>query len=292
MKYENYIDDYKEYMEYIGKSEVTVETYLNNCKWFFNSIDKDVEDIKKSDINRFMMEYKKTHSHSSLELIINSLSSFFKVVAEELELIEENPVKDIKLPKRKVEQNHHMALTKDEIMGIIRQCKNSREKAMIMLMFQTGVRFKEIANLTLEQYNNRDEDNGILLVETKGGKPRMIYLSNNVCKVIDEYISTIRKDGEWLFVSNTGKKMERKCMSNTLKVLAKRSGLSEEKVIKISNHCLRASYASYLLNETNTPISLVSASMGHSDISTGSVLLKHYYNIDNNKVENIMTNII
>src|SRR5574344_667283 len=178
MNLNDYIKSYTEYAEYIDLSANSIHTYIENVTKFFNAVNKNVEDIKKSDINLYLMKYKDGHAYSTLELMVRSLSSFYNIIINELQLADmENPTVGIKLPRRKEEQEHHMVLKKDEIMDLIHCAKNIREKAMLMFMFNTGVRFVEIRNVTLDMYKNRDENNAINLVITKGMKPRTVSLS-------------------------------------------------------------------------------------------------------------------
>lgn len=287
MNLNDYIKSYTEYAKYIDLSTKTIQTYTENIERFFVSVNKNVEDIRKADINLYLMKYKDDHAYSTLELAVRSLSSFYNIILNELQLINmTNPAADIKLPRNKEEQEHHMVLKKNEVMALIHNAKNIREKAMLMFMFNTGVRFCEISNVTLEMYMNRDKNNGIDLVITKGMKPRTIYLSDNTCKVIDGYITNMRKNGcEYLFVSNHGTQMDKQSCSRTWKCLAKRAGFDDEKIAKLSNHCLRASYASYCLNDLEVPILSVASSMGHSK---PDVTLEHYYKKDEKKIEGFM----
>ena len=287
MNLNGYIKSYTEYAEYIDLSANSIHTYIENVTKFFNAVNKNVEDIKKADVNMYLMKYKDGHAYSTLEIMVRSLNSFYNIILDELQLIDMvNPVVGIKLPKRKEEQEHHMVLVKDEVMVLIHNAKNIREKAMLMFMFNTGVRFCEISNVTLDMYLNRDSNNAIDLVITKGMKPRTVYLSENTCKVIDKYISDMRKDGcEYLFVSNQGTKMDKQSCSRTWKCLAKRAGFDDEKIAKLSNHCLRASYASYCLNDLEVPILAVASSMGHKK---PDVTLEHYYKADSEKIEGFM----
>lgn len=287
----NYIDSYREYAEYIELSAKSIDTYIENVAKFFNAVDKNVEDIKKADVNMYLMKYKDGHACSTLEIMVRSLSSFYNIILDELQLTDMvNPMVGIKLPKRREEQEHHMVLVKDEVMALIHNAKNIREKAMLMFMFNTGVRFCEISNVTLDMYLNRDNNNAIDLVITKGMKPRTVYLSNNTCEVIDKYIADMRKDDcEYLFVSNQGTKMDKQSCSRTWKCLAKRAGFTDEKIAKLSNHCFRASYASYCLNDLEIPILAVASSMGHSK---PDVTLEHYYKKDEKKMESFMKEIV
>ena len=67
--------------------------------------------------------------------------------------------------------------------------------------------------------------------------------------------------------------------------MAKRVGFDDEKIAKLSNHCLRASYASYCLNDLEVPILAVASSMGHKK---PDVTLEHYYKADSEKIEGFM----
>ena len=173
-------------------------------------------------------------------------------------------------------------------MTIIRHAKNVREKAMIMLYFTTGIRYCELSNITLEQYQNR-VDGKITLEVTKGSKERDIYISDSVASVIDEYINTIRKDGKWLFMSNQSTQIDGQSFSRTLKCLARRADLDDEIVTKISNHCLRSSFASYNINN-GTPVAVVAKAMGHK--SGISVVLNNYYHENKEDVKNMMLSMV
>lgn len=289
MTLNDYIISYTEYAHYIDLAENSISTYIDNIVKFFNAIDKNVEDIRKSDINLYLMKYKDGHAYSTLELMVRSLSSFYNVIINELQLIDmENPTVGIKLPRRKEEQEHHIAISKDDIMTIIRHAKNVREKAMIMLYFTTGIRYCELSNITFEQYQNRVEGK-ITLEVTKGSKERDIYISDSVASVIDEYINTIRKDGKWLFMSNQSTQIDGQSFSRTLKCLARRADLDDEIVTKISNHCLRSSFASYNINN-GVPVPLVAKAMGHK--SGVSVVLNHYYNENKEDIKDMMMSMV
>lgn len=287
MNLNDYIKSYIKYANYIDLAKNSIETYTNNIVKFFNAVNKPVDSIKRADINLYLMKYKDNHAYSTLEIMVRSLSSFYNVIINELQLVEmENPIIGVKLPRNHEEQEHHMVLKKDEVMALIHNAKNIREKAMLMFMFNTGVRFCEVSNVTLDMYMNRDENNAIDLVVTKGMKPRTVYLSDDTCKMVDKYITDMRKDGcEYLFVSNKGTKMDMQSCSRTWKCLAKRAGFNEDKIAKLSNHCFRASYASYCLNDLEIPILSVASSMGHSK---PDVTLQHYYKADNKKIEAFM----
>ena len=147
MNLNDYIKSYTEYANYIDLAKNSINTYTDNIIKFFNAVNKSIDNIKRSDVNLYLMEYKDNHAYSTLEIMVRSLSSFYNVIINELQLVDmENPTIGIKLPRNHEEQEHHIVLKKDEIMALIHNAKNIREKAMLMFMFNTGVRFCEISN--------------------------------------------------------------------------------------------------------------------------------------------------
>lgn len=141
-------------------------------------------------------------------------------------------------------------------------------------MFNTGLRIHELIALTVEQFNNRDEYNGIDLTVTKGSKERTIYLDEKTVNIINEYLA-VRKESEYnnLFISNGGKPMDASCIRKTLKNTARRSGkFTDEEIGSLCNHTLRHSFANEL-EKAGVPLETISNSMGHSSIQTTMIYL-------------------
>lgn len=295
MKYTSYLDEYLNYLSYMKVAEETQKNYIHNITRFFERCDIDVEELTKADVNKFFMNWLEEdgHKYSGLKLMKSSMCSFYRVVCDELGLTNNNPMVGVKLPSaRRIDDDkktkHHMAFSKQDVLALIHNAKNVRDRAVIAMLFQTGMRFVELSNITLEMYLNRDEEGCIHLTRTKGNKERNIYLSDTVVDYIEKYLPTRKNGSEWLFTSNTGVQLDRQSTSRMLKVTAKRAEFEEYKVKEISNHCMRASLASHLLNETDTPVMAVASTLGNSS----DVCLRHYYNKSEIKTCNVMKNVI
>ena len=144
-----------------------------------------------------------------------------------------------------------------------------RDKAAIELMYATGMRVSEVANLKL---NDLNLDMSFVKCTGKGQKERIIPLGTYALGALSRYINKVRphflkqKEQPCLFLSRLGKKMSRQTFWKTVKISAKKSGIKKE----ITPHTLRHSFATHLL-ERGADLRTVQEMLGHSDISTTQI---------------------
>ena len=266
------------------KSEKTRDEYLKSINYFLEFVNKDIIDITQRDVKLYMQSLNVSDSTYNNRLA--SISSLYKVLSYSPiteELIKINPTKDVF--RVSVKNKEKKPLTQDEERALLQNCKNKRVYAILLLMLSNGLRIDELINLKLEQYVNRDEDNGIKLVHTKRSKIRMTYLNDNVIRAIDDYL-TVRKDGcDFLFVSNSGETpLLRTSLTRTFKNIARRSNMfSEERIGQIAPHLMRCTCASALA-ENDIPVQVIQKILGHSDISC----TMKYVKTSNDSVRNAM----
>ena len=186
------------------------------------------------------------------------------------ELIERNPAEWLEAPA--VKNREKAALEASDVRAMVNAATNIRNKAIIMMLAQTGLRIHELSNITLEQYESRV--NNMLVICGKGDKDRLVGLSDETCELIDEYVATSRKNGcEYLFVGNQGNKLDGKNTSAMLKVTAKKAGIANWEDLHISNHTMRRTFAT-MMSEADVPIEVISKAMGHSGIQVTSRYVK------------------
>jgi len=253
------------------KSNNTIEKYLRDVNEFLNNINKSVKEIKRIDIKMYLGQ-KSNLSSSTISGILSSLKSFFSFLVLDLELLESDCTYSIKAPK--VKNRTKKTLTIEKAETLVDYSKNVRDRAIIYLLINSGIRVSELINLTLTQYNNRDEDDCITLL-CKGDKLGDVYLSERAIEYINDYLK-VRKESEFdnLFISNQNGKMDRQSMSRTWKTLARRSGIfNAEEISCISNHLMRATCAT-LLSDNGTPIETVQQVLHHSSPSTTARYIK------------------
>lgn len=267
------------------KSEKTRDEYLKGIRYFLDYVDnKNIAEITQRDVKMYMQSLNVSDSTYNNRLA--SISSLYKILSynpSTEDLITFNPTRDVF--RVTVKNKEKTPLTKDEEKALLQNCKNKRDYAILLLMLSNGLRIDELVNLKLEQYLNRDEDNGIKLVHTKRSKIRMTYLNDNVIRAIDDYL-TVRKDGcDFLFVSNSGETpLLRTSLTRTFKNIARRSNMfSEERIGQIAPHLMRCTCASALA-ENDVPVQVIQKILGHSDISC----TMKYVKTSNDSVRNAM----
>ena len=266
------------------KSEKTRDEYLKSINYFLEFVNKDIVDVTQRDVKLYMQSLDVSDSTYNTRLA--SISSLYKCLMYDVrteELVAVNPTYGV--IRVGVKNKKKDPLNNDEEKWLLQNAKNPRDYAFIMVMLNCGLRIDELCNLKLQQYLDRDENDGILLTHTKRSKERTIYLNDKVIDAIEEYLK-VRKDGEdTLFTSNSGTKLLRTSTSRTLKNIARRSGMfTEERISEISNHLCRKTMCSDMINK-GANIAVVQQLMGHSSIET---TIKSYTKIDTTNVASLM----
>ena len=245
----------------------TIEMYLKNINYFLESIgNKNILEITRKDVKQYMLALQTSDSTYNQRLA--SIRTLYKVLAY---ILDDENIIDVTfglVAISKVEHEHKIPLTELERKLILKHCKNDRDYAIVLTLLSSGIRISELIGLTLDDYNNRDENGKITLTITKGSKVRNIWLNEDVCKAIDKYLTT-RKicDYNNLFISNGGTPMLQSSCARTMKILAKRAGLDDDRIDKICCHTMRSSYASNLADK-GVSIQKIATAMGHSNIQT------------------------
>ncbi len=245
----------------------TIEMYLKNINYFLCDIDnKNILEITRKDVKQYMLALQTSDSTYNQRLA--SIRTLYKVLAY---ILDDENIIDVTfglVAISKVEHEHKAPLTELERKLILKHCKNTRDHAIVLTLLSSGIRISELIGLTLDDYNNRDENGKITLTITKGSKVRNIWLNEDVCKAIDKYLTT-RKicDYNNLFISNGGTPMLQSSCARTMKILAKRAGLDDDRIDKICCHTMRSSYASNLADK-GVSIQKIATAMGHSNIQT------------------------
>ena len=261
-------------------SDNTVDMYNKHIGYFLSYIgNKNILTITRKDVKGYMLSLKV--SDSTYNLSLSAIRTLYKILAY---LLDDEDVIDVTfglVSIRDAKTVHKIPLNEVEKSLMFKYCKNSRDYAIMLTLLSSGLRIHELISLTLNDYANRDEDGKIHLTITKGSKERDIWLNQNVCDAIDKYLLT-RKDTNCdnLFISNGGVPMDRSCCSRTLKTIARRAGLSEERVCKISNHCTRATKATDMAND-GYDIQTIATVLGHSNIQT---TFNSYIKMDESKI--------
>lgn len=285
MVMKNDISQFLSYLLFEKKySENTVKSYerdlLRFCDYFHNS---NIYSIDKNSMKRYINEIGEELEPRSLSRNISSLKSFFKYLKLS-KVISVNPMDMISNPK--IPRKLPKVLSEDDVFKLLdidlKTDFDYRNKAMIELMYGSGLRVSELINLNV---NDVDLDNDLVRVFGKGSKERVIPINDYAALSLKEYLLNHRKElfkhGEnnYLFLNNHGNKMTRQGFFKILKKIAVEKGIDTN----FSPHTLRHSFASHLL-KYGADLRSIQELLGHSDISSTQIythvsneMLKHNY---------------
>ncbi len=144
-----------------------------------------------------------------------------------------------------------------------------RDRAMLELLYATGLRVSELVSLRLSDLNLMA---GYLMTSGKGEKERLVPVGDSAGRALTEYLTTTRKaldrrgESRFLFLSRLGAKMSRQSFWNIIKKRALQAGIRK----RISPHTLRHSFATHLL-ENGADLRSVQLMLGHADLSTTQI---------------------
>jgi site-specific recombinase XerD len=229
------------------KCESTKMAYEKAIKDFLKYTEKELSEIKIQDLLEYKEYLLTRYADASVQLKLRAIDSCFRWLFENY-YIESNPTitranKSVALHKTIEPKRKKTYIPFADMEKLIRQGKNTRDKAIIATYLSTGVRVSELINLTLSDYAKKTP-----VIITKGGKPRCINFNASAQKYINDYLED-RKDSEYdnLFISNNHTPMTRESLNYMLKSLARRAGLPTD----ITNHSLRHTVASKVLQESD-----------------------------------------
>ena len=276
------IEDFISYLLFEKKySENTIKSYKRDLKKFqkyFNN--KNIKTINKKDIQNYIEYLGKELEEKSVSRNISTLKSFYKYQKMNKE-IDKNPMETITNPKLK--KTLPKVLSEEEVNKLLDINLNNdfdyRNKAMLELMYSSGLRVSELINLKV---NDIDLSNESVRIFGKGSKERIVPLNEYTVDALKIYITSHRKElfkhgeNDYLFLNNHGLKMTRQGFFKILKKIAK------EKIIKtdFSPHTLRHSFATHLL-KYGADLRSIQELLGHSDISSTQI----YTHISNEKLK-------
>lgn len=273
MKTLNLFETFLSYLEFEKEfSKNTIESYKNDLedfKEYLEFINKKPEELdKKNAFDYLIYLSRKKLKPSSLRRKISSIRSFYKFLIKE-ELIDRDPTLDLTFPKN--EKKLPQVLTVQEIERLINiipnnSLKGKRDRAIIELLYSSGLRVSEIINLKIKDI---DFNNNYLKCLGKGGKERIVPFGELAKSYILSYLEErdrYKIFSEYLFVNKRGDKLLRQQINNFLRIYSKKAKLKK----KVHPHMLRHSFATHLL-ERGADLRSVQELLGHVDISTTQI---------------------
>ncbi len=234
--------------------------------------DKSIDKADKADLLDFMA--KRVAAGAKPRSTARQLSSFrrfFRYIMRE-GLRDTDPTADIEMPR--IGRSLPKTLSEDEVEALLSAPNTDeplghRDRAMLELLYATGLRVSELINLKQSQINFNQ---GVLRIVGKGDRERLIPLTDESQRWIRDFIDGARmeilleRQTDYLFPTRRGDRMTRQAFWHIIKRYAEKAGIRK----KMSPHSLRHAFATHLLNR-GADLRVVQLLLGHSDLSTTQI---------------------
>jgi integrase/recombinase XerD len=265
---ESYKRDIKQYLEYLGEQG-------------FSSL----KDTKKLHIANYLFHLKQLgRAAATQSRTVVSIRAFYQFLLRE-RLVDQDPSTQVEIPK--LEKRLPNVLTIGEMEALLESPQTDtpsglRDKAMLELLYATGIRVSELISLDVDNVNL---DMGFVRCAGKASKERIIPLGGIAAEFVGSYIKTMRprllkqsREEQALFVSHLSTRITRQGFWKIIKRYA-----AETEIVKeITPHTLRHSFAVHLL-ENGADLRSVQEMLGHADISTTQI----YMQVNRNKMKEV-----
>ncbi|WP_299018932.1 site-specific tyrosine recombinase XerD [uncultured Photobacterium sp.] len=259
-----------------GLSENTLTSYRNDLKKLSDWIEKEklslatasVDDLQRYQQWLFDADYMQT----SRARMVSAIRRLYQYLHRE-KIREDDPSAMLvtpKLPKRLPKD-----ISEEQVDALLDAPDPNdpielRDKAMLELLYATGLRVTELVSLTMENVSLRQ---GVVRVTGKGDKERLVPMGENAIDWIEQFLESGRpqllgeKSSDVVFPSKRAKQMTRQTFWHRIKHYAVLAGIDSD---KLSPHVMRHAFATHLLNY-GADLRVVQMLLGHSDLSTTQI---------------------
>ena len=202
---------------------------------------------------------------------LSSFRRFYRYLLRE-GIRSEDPTAQIAMPK--IGRALPQSLTEEEVEALlaaplVSEPLGHRDRAMLEVLYATGVRVSELINLKMSQINLNQ---GVLRIVGKGDRERLIPLGDEAQDWVKEFVEgprieiLLERQTDYLFPTRRGDRMTRQAFWHIIKRYAKKAGVKK----KLSPHTVRHAFATHLLNN-GADLRVVQLLLGHSDVSTTQI---------------------
>ncbi|HHW32403.1 MAG TPA: site-specific tyrosine recombinase XerD [Clostridiaceae bacterium] len=281
----------KEYMNFLEKdkqlSHNTLQSYKRDIEQYLTYLQQinlnNISNTTKTTILTYLMYLqKKGRATSTVSRNLASIRSFYQFIAKN-KAIDHDPTSDLESPK--VEKKLPQILSTQEVELLLEQpkCKDLkgyRDKAMLELLYATGIRVSELISLDLSDINLQ----GGYIRCNKGARERTIPIGSIAAEALQEYIEKARvhlvkdSNNQALFVNVNGGRLTRQGFWKIIKLYKNQAKINKD----ITPHTLRHSFAAHLL-ENGADLRSIQEMLGHSDISSTQI----YAQLAKNRIKEV-----
>jgi len=273
---EVYLEAFFDYLKVEkGLAKNSIYSYQEDLKKYLNHLSSaginNPKTITRKTITDFLFVLRKSMSPKSIARTLSTLKSFHKFLLRE-KIASSDPADLIETPK--IDKNIPQFLTFDEVLKVLKspnlkKLQGVRDRAILELMYGTGLRVSELTTLKVEDLNL---DVGFVKCKGKGSKERIVPLSKTAEHFLQKYIDGARtsllgkKLCSYLFLAQGGRSLSRQSVWKMIKKMVRKPGIKK----RVSPHTLRHSFATHLL-EGGADLRSVQEMLGHASVTTTQI---------------------
>jgi integrase/recombinase XerC len=262
-----HIDNFLRYLDLQkGASAHTLRAYKRDLEEFAEFVMKGPEEVEMIDVRGFVArQIKNGLSKTTAGRRLAAIRSFLKYLLRE-GYIKANPAKLVSTPK--APKLLPKFLSVDETFSLIEQPRGigfmrARDRAILELLYSSGLRVSEIAGLTLEDINTKE---GLVKVKGKGKKERILPVGSKAVDAIKSYLvekMLLKRRNKAVFLNRRGEKLSDRGIRRIVVKYARQTGISGN----IGPHTIRHTFASHLL-QSGADLRVIQELLGHASLST------------------------
>lgn len=252
-----------------GLSSNTLESYTSHARIFLEFSHRPVEQLDVEDIRQFLsyLMHEKNASPGTVNVYSSAIRFLFAVTLN-------RTLNYLQIPRQKKRKTLPEVLTREEVCSIMDNCHNTKHKAMLMLVYGSGLRVSEAAAIKTQHIDSKTMR--VFVQGGKGGKDRYTLLSDTCLLALRDYWKVYRpKHAEdWLFLGTYQvSHITSDAVSVAFNEAVKRAHITKH----VSIHTLRHSFATHLLEDGATLLQIKEL-LGHATIQSTTVYL-HLANV-------------
>ncbi|NOZ21324.1 MAG: tyrosine-type recombinase/integrase [Planctomycetes bacterium] len=249
-------------------TQLTEETRKAYQVWIerFSDAGYSCETADIGDVQSFLANLHR--SANTKRHALNALSNAFEE-AKHKGLRKDNPVSG--LPRERKAQIIKLILPpldEDQVVAMIHSADTPRDKAIVRLLSETGLRVSELCNLRIGDFERTESDESRIHVRGKGKKDRYVPLSESCSKAVQKYLGYRQTAREHLFLNQHGKRMTPQAVGAVTAAAGKRAGIAG----RVSPFRLRRTFAIALRNRGEDLVRIGEA-LGHASVTSTQQLL-------------------
>lgn len=258
MNTEKYLNKYRKELEFKNYSKRSIDMYMSVVYCFLRDFDGSFTEPEKISSEIIKDWIKQASSEATLRIRIGALKNFYKrVIHQPLKF------KYIEYPRK--EKRLPVILDQSEIQKIYDELRNKKHKAILLLLYSTGIRISELLHLKISDIDTAQMI--IFIRQGKGKKDRIVPLKPNVLSFIDEY-SVEYAPREYLFNGQGSLIYSERSVNQFLKDASKRAGITKKVHAHLIRHCALTG-----MLESGDDLHTVQKNAGHSKPSTTAIYL-------------------